>query len=265
MKTRIALVLSAAAVALLCGCTASHPQTLRFHDYQSMCLDTKLSLDFRAHFGEGWSLPKLPGTREAFEREESEQFTRPGVQFRLFADANYRDAQDGDVVRTGEYAVVNEATFAGVDNVDGDFRIMRERGGVTFGFFVNRFILGFGLGVFYHALQIDGSVRNSIDTIRGSLHNDNNGWGYLFWLEISPGYPPLRLYATWAKWSDYGGKGYWLGEETEFGIKYRFRGFELAVGYRIDEFSGRTDHDVYAQSRLKFYLKGPVVSFGVAF
>ncbi len=259
MKTRVLMPLLALAV--LCGCE-SYPQTLKFKDFQSLCGTAKISIDMRYHFGEGWSTPKLPGTNQSFEKENCVDFRRAGMVMQIFGEAHYREAEDGDTVRPGEWAAVNEAYFS-PGPVDGEFRISRERVGFRFGFFAPQLIFGAGFGLFYHGIQIDGDVRNA--TVRGAVHNDNNGFGYMLWLEISPGWPPLRLYLNWGKWDAYGGKGYWRGEETEIGLKYRFRGFEVFAGYRIDEFSGRNDHNLIGQSRLKFYLRGPVLGMGVAF
>jgi hypothetical protein len=261
MRYRLLFALLAVAT-VTAGCATSNPQTLRFKDFRSVCGHARLSTDIRYHFGEGWSLPKAPGTVQAYERENFFDYVRSGLQFRIFGEAHYREADDGDIVRAGEWAAVDDATF-GPGPVEGVFRFTRERLGFNFGLFIGRNLCSFGIGFFYHGIQLDGSVRNA--TTRGSLHNDNTGFGYMLWLEISPGFPPLRMYVTWAKWDAYEGKGYWKGEETEIGLKYRLFGFEAFAGYRMEEFAGRTEHSFISQSRLKFYLKGPVLGVGVAF
>jgi hypothetical protein len=255
----IALVmLSLAAV----GCV-NPAQTLRFTEDSAFIAATRATLDLRYHKRSGWSLPEAPGTKEAEDRENWNNIIGGGILFRFHGGLSYREIEASDDVRAGEWAGVGDGTFTGPETVKGMFRVSREKIGAQFGWFTDRYLVGGGLGLFYTGIQVAGSVRSP--TVRGSLSNTNRGAGFSLYLEGSPGYPPVKGYITYEAWWAYDGKGFFYGEDTEFGVKGQFRGFELFAAYRMEKFSGRAEHNVYSQSRLKFDVRGPIIGIGVCF
>jgi hypothetical protein len=86
-----------------------------------------------------------------------------------------------------------------------------------------------------------------------------------FYIEGSPGFPPVRIYLNVDGWNAYEGHGFFTGSDTELGVKGSFRGFSLFAGWRWEDFSGRAEHNVLTQSRLKFRVEGPILGLGVSF
>ena len=244
------------------GCV-NPPQTLRFTENSAIIPATRATLDIRYHKGSGWSLPEAPGTKEAEDRENWNNIIGGGILFRFHGDLSYREIDESDDVRIGEWAAVGDGQFNGPDTVKGVFRVSREMIGAQFGFFFDRYMIGGGFGMFYTGIQVAGSVRSS--TERGSLDNNNHGIGFSLYLEGSPGYPPVKGYISYSTWGAYDGTGYFIGEETEFGVKGQFRGFEIFAAYRMEKFEGRAEHNFLSQSRLKFEVNGPILGFGVCF
>jgi hypothetical protein len=112
-------------------------------------------------------------------------------------------------------------------------------------------------------LQFSGTVENS--TLSSSPDIRVWGPGFGFYLEASPEFPPLRIYFNWKTWGLYEGKGYFKGTDTEFGVRGQYRGFQIWAGYRMEEFSGRAEHDLGGESRMAFKVNGPVLGIGVGF
>jgi hypothetical protein len=245
---------------LAAGC--SHPQTLRFEEDMAIMVGTRAQTEFRYHKRTGWNMPEAPGTPEAEARELATGDVGGGILFRFIGDLSFRHIEDDDEVRTGEWAAVDDTVFS-AGTVTGTFDVTRQNLHLLFGFFTDRFLFGGGFGTFLTGFQIRGDVRNA--TERASVMNKNSGAGLEFYLEGSPNYPPVRLYVSWRAWWAYDGSGYFRGETTELGVRAQFRGFMIYGGYRMEEFSGRLEHSVLTQSRLKFDVNGPFFGVGVSF
>ncbi|MHC4598470.1 MAG: hypothetical protein ACYS47_05650, partial [Planctomycetota bacterium] len=109
------------ALLLLAVVGCAHPQTLRFEENSAIVVATKATMDIRYHKGSGWSLPEGPGTKQAEDKENWRNIVGGGILFRFHGDLSYREVEESDDVRPGEWATVNDATFVGPETVKGKF------------------------------------------------------------------------------------------------------------------------------------------------
>ncbi|GEM_PF-2890384 len=252
---------AASFLALVAGCT--HHQTLRYKEESAVIPAARVNADFRYHFGQGWDLPAAPGTQEAEDREFFVRTPGGGFLMRLQAEYTFRAVTDTDEVRSGETAGVDGVVFTGPEDVKADLRIGRERIGVDLGFFSDKYFFGGGLSLFWSGFQLSGSFKSA--SARSSPDVNLWGPGIGFYLEGSPGFPPVRFYLFWGTWEDTGGKGFFKGTDFEVGVRGQFRGFCAFLAYRYEQFAGRADETYTGESRLKFDITGLLAGLGVSF
>lgn len=254
-------ILAIGLLALAAGCYT--PQTLEFKEDSAILAGFRVEGDLRYHKVTGWDFPAPPGTREAEDRENWAHQVGGGILFRFHGNLSSRNIQEDDEVRSGEIAIVDDTSFTGPVTVSADIDVLRQDFGCKFGFFTDRHLFGGGLGMFLTSFQIAGSVSSA--TKGAAFSNRNLGLGWVLYLEGSPGYPPVRFYAEWTRWASYEGPGYFQGSDSEYGVRAQFRGFTLFAGYRLENFLGRLEHNVYTQSRLDFEVRGPIFGLGITF
>jgi len=254
MKTVLIFILTLLFTAA-CGCCSDFYKPLHFNESSNLIPRIRLTADKRYHLRNGWDNPALPGSDEALLRECCERKQGGGITLRLFANISHRTVEDKDGVLPTEFVEVNGTRF-NEGEVTGRFRINRQEFGGKAGGFNDKFYLGGGVALFLTGVQMRGSVSNA--TQRATVNKSNGGLGLGVWLEISPGYPPLKFYLDWRFWID---EWFQLGEDREVGIKFQYRSFEIFLGYRMEYFQCYPKHN---GSRLIFKILGPVFGLGLA-